>query len=135
MDNSANFIQVAGPAQCIRCDFTTQPWHDTGMNIEEQQEVLMDHLDAEHKGWETDRRYPDMRDKFNAMQVRAEHQRLQSAVVESLRTWRKETARLNRTVYATHAHELELLREVNAPLEPAVDVLMAFEAEHKIGGK
>lgn len=63
-----------------------------------------------------------MRDKFNAMQVRAEHQRLQLAVVEAAKSFVSELERNN-------WDRLVSFRQLCG----TVDALIAFEAEHKIG--
>jgi len=65
------------------------------------------------------RAYPDMTDKFKAMELRAEHQRLQSAVVEAA----KEEV----------AMALIQLQRAMKTKKSAVDALIAFEAEHGIG--
>lgn len=80
-------------------------------------------------------RYPDMVDKFKAMELRAEHQRLQSAVVEAVKVrhdaqsdfW-DEAHRGSRCV-----EEEAALQQADCDLRVAVDALIAFEVEHGIG--
>lgn len=62
--------------------------------------------------------YPDMADKFKAMELRAEHQRLRSAVVGA--------AKISRTEGLAGSHEFDWRID---PLLAAIDALIAFEAE------
>jgi len=63
---------------------------------------------------QTGKKYPDMTDKFKAMELRSEHARLQAAIVEEVR---KE----DRKGMLTQS------------IQAARDALIAFEVEYKIG--
>jgi hypothetical protein len=69
---------------------------------------------------QTGKKYPDMTDKFKAMELRSEHQRLQSAVVEKAR------AMLARN--ESMGHECS---DVEGTLK-ATRALVAFESERGI---
>lgn len=60
MSTKTNFIHVDGPCRCVRCNFTTEQWHNTGLSFIEQHQVLEDHLDADHPNWRTEQlSYPE----------------------------------------------------------------------------
>jgi hypothetical protein len=67
---------------------------------------------------QTGRQYPDMADKFKAIELRAEHQRLKDAVVEKVKEWR----------------ELRLMqagtRRTIGELMDVLDSLLWFERKH-----
>lgn len=69
---------------------------------------------------QTGKKYPDMTDKFKAMEVRAQHQRLQSAVVEAVKEWATDVSADSRGA---------------ASLRSAIYALIEFEAQHGIGEK
>lgn len=45
-----NYLQRVGHSSCIRCDFETSGQ----MTFDEQDRAMMEHLAAEHPGWQTD---------------------------------------------------------------------------------
>jgi len=73
------------------------------------------------------RSYPDMTSKFKAIELRAELQRLQSAVVEAAKTWRAGAFTKDVTMASANQH----YRDYQA-MSAAADALIAFEAEHGI---
>lgn len=114
---SANYVHVTGPVACIRCDYSTAIEHEMGARLEVQQELLMGHINAVHPDWQLD----GFKKAFEREQLRSEHQRLQSAVVEK--------ARIMLELHESVGH---VCLDVEDTLE-ATRALIAFEAEHKIG--
>jgi hypothetical protein len=121
---AANYVHITGPVSCIRCDYSTAIEHEMGAPLEIQQELLMGHLNAIHPDWQLD----GFKRAAEREQLKAQHQRLQSAVVEAAKA-----DRIAATSGKGGNGDLDAMIAIRGHLRIAVDALIAFEAENKIG--
>lgn len=115
------------------------PDYKSGKRIDQVRVPPPDHVTFDRQGrahadfdrivnTELARQYPDMADKFKAMELRAEHQRLKDAVVEAVKARRVAELTFDKTSLLGASDLLNAEVSENE----AVDAIIAFEKEHNI---